>query len=212
MYLKNMGNNFVCENYYCQSVAFKPEWLSETAWNITYNYDKENKPYIIDKGVLKINDVNKFDILLSKKLLIDLNEINTISIPINFKYKLLNNNDIDFFIIFSDKLLSLDILNNSFGSINLNLTKNKIYIYRTFNNDSKKINIKSNKINTIDINIENNFEILLLTEKIINSYKKNLFENKYLNAFNNKNNFYLSLYIKNKKGLNKNEFIELNFE
>jgi hypothetical protein len=207
-----MGNNFVCENYYCQSVAFKPEWLSETAWNITYNYDKEIKPYIIDKGVLKINNVNKFDILLSKKLLIDLNEINTISIPINYKYKLLNNNDIDLFIIFSDKLLSLDILNNSFGSINLNLTKNKLYIYRTFNNDSKKINIKSNKINTIDINIENNFELLLITEKIINSYKKNLFESKYLNAFNKKNSFYLSLYIKNKKGLDKNEFIELNFE
>jgi len=207
-----MGNNFVCENYYCQSVSFKPEWLSETAWNITYNYDNESKPYIIDKGVLKINNVNKFDILLSKKLLIDLNEINTISIPINFKYKLLNNNDIDLFIIFSDKLLSLDILNNSFGSINLNLIKNKIYIYRTFNNDSKKINIKSNKINTIDINIENNFELLLITEKIINSYKKNLFENKYLNAFNKKNSFYLSLYIKNKKGLDKNEFIELNFE
>jgi len=208
-----MGNNFVCENYYCQSVSFKPEWLSENIWNITYNYDKDSiKPYIIDKGVLKINNVDKFNILLSKKLLIDLNEINTISIPINFKYNLLNNNEIDFFIILSDKLLSLDTLNSSFGSVNLNLSKNKIYIYRSFDNDSKKINIKSKKLNTIDITIENNFELLLITEKIINSYRKNIFEKKYLNALNEKNNFYLSLYIKNKIGLNKNEFIDINIE
>jgi len=207
-----MGNNFVCENYYCQSVSFKPEWLSENIWNITYNYDKDSKPYTIDKGVLKIKNVDKFNILLSKKLLIDLNEINTISIPINFKYNLLNNNDIDFFIIMSDKLLSLDTLNSSFGSVNLNLSKNKIYIYRTFDTDSKKMNIKSNKINMIDITIENNFELLLITEKIINSYGKNIFEKKYLNALNEKNNFYLSLYIRNKIGLNKNEFIDINIE
>lgn len=207
-----MGNHFVCENYYCNSVSFKPEWLSESFWDITYNYEKEFKPYNIEKGLLKIKDVDKFDILLSKKILIDLNEINNISIPINFKYNLLKNNDIDIFIIFSDKLLTLDTLPSSLNSINLNLIKNNLFIYRTFNNDTKKINIKSNKINTIDITIEDNFELLLFSEKIINYYKKNIYENKYLTAFNNKNNFYLNLLIKNKKGLNQKEFIELNLD
>ena len=45
-------NNFICENYYCQSVSFKPEWFSETTWTINYVCNK--KPYIIDKGILKI--------------------------------------------------------------------------------------------------------------------------------------------------------------
>ena len=27
-------NNFMCENYYCQSVSYKPEWFSENSWNI----------------------------------------------------------------------------------------------------------------------------------------------------------------------------------
>ena len=62
-------NNFICDNYYCQSVSFKPEWLSEASWSITYNYQDSIKPYIIDKGILKINHVYNFDILFSKKLL-----------------------------------------------------------------------------------------------------------------------------------------------
>ena len=112
-----MGNinykNIICDNYYCQSVSFKPEWFSESSWTIDYKYnivdsrknisndntknviikdiqiDDENinsnnlqKPYFIDKGILKINNVPSFDLLLSKKLLIDFNEIKYISIPI----------------------------------------------------------------------------------------------------------------------------------
>jgi hypothetical protein len=207
-----MGNNFICENYYCQSVSYKPEWISELIWNITYLYEGQIKPFIIDKGILKIKDVNKFDILLSKKLLINLNEISSISIPINFCYNLMNNNEIDLFIIFSDNLLSLDNISNSFGSINLNLKKNNLFIYRSYNQDKNNLKLKSNKINLIDITIENNFNLFLITEKILNNNGKILYENKYLNELNKNNNFYLNLYIKNKNGLNKNEFIELNFQ
>ena len=113
-----MGNinykNIICDNYYCQSVSFKPEWFSESSWSIDYkyniinstandiitdisiddikiddinikpniNYNNSEKPYFIDKGILKINNVPSFDLLLSKKLLIDFNEIKYISIPI----------------------------------------------------------------------------------------------------------------------------------
>ena len=80
-----MGN-FQCNNYYCQNVSFKPEWLSESAWEITFNHN-QIKPYIIDKGILKINNVNKFKLLLTKKLILYFNEVRNISIPINFKYK-----------------------------------------------------------------------------------------------------------------------------
>jgi hypothetical protein len=119
-----MGNHIICENYYCNSVAYKPEWISDSYWEIDYNYEIDKLPYNIEKGKLLLKDVKKFDILLSKKVFIELDKINSFSIPINIKYNLLNNNDIDIFIIFSDKILTLDTLNNTFNSINLNLTKN----------------------------------------------------------------------------------------
>lgn len=210
-----MGNlNFICDNYYCQSISFKPEWLSESTWNITFKYDLQNKPYLIDKGILKIEGVNKFELLLSKKLLIDLNEIKNISIPINFKYDLNSKNKLDLFIIFSNKLLTVDnikeeLLSKNVFFICINLLKNKINIYRSFNDKIITKKIKSKNINTFDLNIENNFKILLVTEKIINIY-----EEKHLNMnnFDNYEELYLNLYIKNDNSLIKKEFIELNFE
>lgn len=209
-----MGN-FVCDNYYCQSVSFKPEWFSESTWNITY--DSEKKPYIIDKGVLKMNDIKKFKLLLSKKLLIDFNEIRNISIPINFKYVLNRDNDIDIFIIFSNKILLIDDINqltpsNNLFFIHMNMLKKKLIIYRSFNDKiiTKKINSK--KINTFLLTIENNFNILLITEKIFNNLK-NIYNEKHLNNnFDNYDDLYLNLYIKSEHGLLEKEFVELNFE
>lgn len=228
-----MGNinykNFICENYYCQNISFKPEWFSENSWNIEYNYIKnkddiiiyeENakqniKPYIIDKGIIKIKNINKFNLLLSKKLLIDFDEVRNISIPINFKYDISNN--VDIFIIFSNNILLLDninILNNNLFYINMNLLKNKIYIYRSFDNKLIKKKINSLHINIFDISIENNFSSLLITEKLYKNINKNIYEEKYINnfRFNENKEFYLSILIKNKYNLLKNEFIELNFE
>jgi hypothetical protein len=228
-----MGNinykNFICENYYCQNISFKPEWFSENSWNIEYNYIKnkdddviyeENakqniKPYIIDKGIIKIKNINKFNLLLSKKLLIDFDEVRNISIPINFKYDISNN--VDIFIIFSNNILLLDninILNNNLFYINMNLLKNKIYIYRSFDNKLIKKKINSLHINIFDISIENNFSSLLITEKLYKNINKNVYEEKYINnfRFNENKEFYLSILIKNKYNLLKNEFIELNFE
>lgn len=213
-----MGN-FICDNYYCQSISFKPEWLSESTWNITYNYEKEEeKPYIIDKGILKMHNIIKFDLLLSKKLLIDFNEIRNISIPINFKYNLSNTNNLDIFVIFSNSVLLIDNINelipsNNLFFIHMSIFKKKITIYRSFNDKviTKKINPK--KINTFIITVENNFNILLITEKIFNNLN-NIYEEKYLNMhnFDNYNELYLNLYIKNENGLIKKEFVELNFE
>ena len=211
-------NNFICDNYYCQSVSFKPEWFSESSWNIQHKYynniNDSNKPYIIDKGILKIKNTPSFELLLSKKLLINFNEVKNISVPINFKYNL--ENEVNLSIIFSNKPLSLENMNNEqLFFINLNFTKKKINIYRSFDNNIIKKKIKSTKINTFDINIENNFQILLITEKLYNNNIKALYEGKYLKNFNYDENMelYLNFYIKCKDELiNKNEYIELNFE
>ena len=215
-----MGNHFVCENYYCQSVSFKPEWLSESVWDISYDYLEDKKPYLIDKGILKISEVNKFSICFSKKLLIDFNQLKSISIPINFKYNLFLNKNIDIFIIFSNNKLSTkdinqsnDIFNRSIiFSINIKLLRKKIFIYRSFNDILITKKIKSKKINTFDINIENNLNILLITEKLHNNLKIS-YEDKYLyNHIFGEKDLYINLFIKCENQLLKNEFIELNFE
>ena len=84
-----MGNNFVCENYYCQDIILKPEWFSENSWNITYNYFNEKfdfKPYIIDKGMIKLKGTPKFNLLISKKLNINLQNVENFIIPIHFNF------------------------------------------------------------------------------------------------------------------------------
>jgi hypothetical protein len=212
-------NNFICDNYYCQSVSFKPEWLSETSWDISYNYKESIKPYIIDKGILKINNVNKFDIFFSKKLLIDFNDVKYLSIPINFSYNINKNNNVDIYIIFSNKKLLLEDINNLKANddlffINLNVNRNKSFISRSFNDKIINKKIKSKKVNTFNIIIENNLKVLMITEKLFNNNIKDIYEEKYINNYNfqNYNSLYLTLYINSKKGLLSNEFIQLNFE
>jgi len=212
-------NNFICDNYYCQSVSFKPEWLSEASWNITYNYQDSIKPYVIDKGILKINNVYKFDILFSKKLLIDFNDVKYLSIPINFSYNINKNNNIDVYFIFSNKELLLENINDlkpqdDLFFIHLNLCKNKLFINRSFNDKIINKKIKSKKINSFNIIIENDFKILMITEKLFNNNIKNSYEEKYINNYNfqNYNCLYLSLYINSKNCISNNEFIQLNFE
>lgn len=235
-------NNFICENYYCQSVSFKPEWLSENSWNIQYksinnddkeinnkiennieeqNYIKENnnliKPYKIEKGILKINNINKNQIILSKKLLINFNDIKNLLIPINFKYNIKNSlSSIDFFIIFSDKEYNLNnnlsLLkenNDRHFYIKLTFTKKYILLSNSFDTKLMKKKIKTNKIYRLNIDLENNYNMLLVTKNLIN-----IFEEKYLIPFyfDDNNNYYLNLLVNINSNLSKKEYLELNFE
>ena len=209
-----MGN-FQCNNYYCQNVSFKPEWLSESAWEITFNHN-QIKPYIIDKGILKINNVNKFKLLLTKKLILDFNEVRNISIPINFKYKINKQNYVDIFLIFSNNPTNIEKIDKDMSTdnlffIKLKLIKNNITICRSFNDKIINKRLKTDKINSFIVTIENNFKFLLVTEKLYNNNIINIYEDKYLNNITF-TDIYLSLYIVNKNELIEKEFIELNFE
>jgi len=213
-----MGN-IICDNYYCQPVSFKPEWFSESAWNIDYKYKDtfDKKPYTIEKGILKIHTITSFDLILSKKLFIDFNNIKNILVPINFRYNTSNNNEFSIYIIFSNKLLSLDNindLNSYFFNVNVNLFEKYCLIQRSFNDLIIKKKINSKKTNTFSIQLENNLNILLFTEKLYNDSKITLYENKFLKNYNNdiENNLFLNIFIKVKDDLKDNEFIELNFE
>jgi hypothetical protein len=209
-----MGN-IMCENYYCQSVSFKPEWFSEASWKIEYNIEK--KPYIIDKGIIKINNTEKFNLLLSKKLLIDFNENKNISIPINFKYYI--PNIINIYIIFSNKELllndmsNLDIKSNDFFFINLKAEKNKISVINSFDSNIIDKKIKSKRNNKFIIDIENNFNLLLLNESVIDHKLKNIYNYKCVKQNTiDLNKLFLSLYIVSNNNILNKDFIELNFE
>lgn len=139
-----MGNinyqNLMCENYYCQSVSFKPEWFSETSWTIDSKVNNKIsercgeddleisniKPYIINKGILIIKNTPKFDLILSKKLLLDFNEPVNFSIPINFKCCL--KNPLNIYIIFSEDCLNLKNFNESLFYKHLKIVKKNIFI------------------------------------------------------------------------------------
>jgi hypothetical protein len=281
-------NNFICENYYCQSVSFKPEWLSENTWNIEYKYinniennnfnikvnndfkneldnkltndlnnqlnnelnnqlndelnnqinddlnnklndeinnllnneinnDKNiNKPFIIEKGILKIRNSLKNQIILSKKLLINLNDIKNLLIPINFKYNLKNLSSINFYIIFSNKeynlcnnLLFLKENNDKHFYVKITFNKKNVLFSNSFDTIIKKYKLKLKKIYRFNINLENNYDMLLVNKNLIN-----VFDEKYLIPFHfdNKSHYYLNLLINTDSNLSKNEFLELNFE
>ena len=135
-----MGNNFSCDNYYCQDIILKPEWFSENSWNISYNYFDEMfdfKPYSIEKGLIKLKGTPKFNLLLSKKLNIDLNDFEKFIIPIHFNFFL--ENDLSIYIILSNNEINLEHIKQIENSDNLFyfhifLNKKKISIQRSFDN------------------------------------------------------------------------------
>jgi hypothetical protein len=220
-------NNLMCENYYCQSVSYKPEWFSENSWSIDYklliddNNQKiklnENKPYKLNKGLLKISDTLDFDLILSKQLLINSNEIKHFLIPINFKYFIINN--IDLYVLFSNNLLKLNnidlqLKNDNIFFIKLSLYKKKINISRSTDNNISEYKIKSKKNNLFNILIENNIDYLSINEELIQNEKSKTQINNYIKIFDiTNNNLYLSILIKNKNNLiENNQYIELNFQ
>jgi hypothetical protein len=216
-----MGNNLICDNYYCQSVISKPEWIAENTWNISFIYHQDVKPYIIEKGIFKINNIFNSQILISKKLLIDLNDTFNIIIPIKLKYNLLLKNNIDFFIIISNNLLNIDSLNlsenNYYLFLKFNFKNNKLIILNNNENNNvnkKIIKINSNSQNLIEISLEKNFDFLIINEKILNNINENIFEKKYFQPLNtNINNYlYLNFFIVNNYKLNENEFFNFSLD
>ena len=236
-------NNFICNNYYCNSISLKPEWFSESSWSISYNIS--NKPYFIDKGNLIIGNKNNtsnipiFKLILSKKLLIE--DFNSFSIPINFKYFL---NEIEIFIIFSNKIINLDNIididnSNHIFYIKLHIKNNHINISRSFDKKNTKKKIKNKKNNTFIIELEKKNNVILINETFYSKLKK-IYNEKYI-KFNNyeintnlesnidstsstaslpasstasasASDIFLSLFIKTNNHLNSKEYIELNFE
>jgi transcriptional regulator CtsR len=246
-----MGN-IACNNYYFEEILLKPEWFSDNSWNIQYKYMNENTnkitneitnentyeiineisneniinkpPYTISKGVLTFNNANQFNLLISKKLLVNLSILNSITIPLHFFYSINKELNINMFIIFSknniefDDILNFDFFKNTDDSnehfikynkknklyfTNIILKKNNFKILNSYSNDIIKYKLDENCINKYTIFLENNIDLLLIKNKlsVINNYDKKTIndnnEKKYVipNIFGNNNDSNIYLSI-----------------
>lgn len=197
----------MCENYYCHSVSYKPEWLSENNWIIEYNC--EIKPYSIYKGIFKINNINKCSILLSKQFLYQMNELKNILLPIIFRYNISKKNSIMLSIFITENKLDIDSKKDNLFFIKIKLNCKFIEIIHSFNSNIIQKKIKSNKLYKFDIHIENNYDLLLIHEKI-----DQLLDEKFLcdEKFENDKCYFLNLLIEMNDNLDNNSYFELNFE
>jgi hypothetical protein len=216
-----MGNNFVCENYYCQDIILKPEWFSENSWNITYNYFNEKfdfKPYIIDKGMIKLKGTPKFNLLISKKLNINLQNVENFIIPIHFNFYI--ENYLSMIIILSNNELNINNINELISNndklfyFKVNLNRKKIIITRSYDDNIYKIKgLKSNSDNYYNIELKNNNNSFSINEKMYKNNKE-MFDYNSSHTFNKySDNIYLSVFLSSKNEMiNKNEYLNINFE
>jgi hypothetical protein len=217
----NNMNNILCNNYYCQPISFKPEWFSKTSWEIKSSLEDidgiDDKNYIINKGILKIENIQSSYLLLSKKLLLSLEDINNISIPLFFHYNIIKENEYIISILFSKELIKISDIKNINTLYSEFKKNNLIFQLKLFNNycyllNKKKIvkkKINSKKDNIFDIKIENNVELLLIKNKLYNKDKV-IYETSFIENFKIKDDVYLHIFIQNKKDMLENEYVELN--
>jgi hypothetical protein len=108
-----MGNHIVCDNYYCQSIHYKPDWISKQFYH--FLVDKDTK-YTIDKGTLSLLPSPKISLLFQKKLNID-SSIHEFILPIHFHFD--SSNPLHLFILLtpspitSPNISDLNSLKNS---------------------------------------------------------------------------------------------------
>ena len=177
----------------CNDTIYEINWITEKNWNISYDYNKIENPYIINKGNFKIINNEECSLKLFKKIDYDY-DIEKILINISFNYKLLNKNyiHIDF------------VVTNNIDNDNNHKIISTITFYKSH------IIINNNKIK---LNNEFNYELLLnfsylqyiILNEIIKRNNKNLFDNNNkINYDKDDNNFYFGLLIKSKFENNKN--------
>ena len=129
-----MGNISCAENL-CSDNLYEISWINSKNWDIKYNYDKIENPYILNRGNFKIMNNGYCFLVLNKKIDFEY-EIKKILINFIFDFKLKENNFIELFFVLNDELIELntDFEKNIISKIVF--SKNNIKI----NNENIKLN------------------------------------------------------------------------
>ena len=98
-----MGNISCAENL-CSDNLYEISWINSKNWDIKYNYDKIENPYILNRGNFKIMNNGYCFLVLNKKIDFEY-EIKKILINFIFDFKLKENNFIELFFVLNDELI-----------------------------------------------------------------------------------------------------------
>ena len=189
-----MGNINCTENL-CSDNLYEISWINSKNWDIKYNYDKIENPYILNRGNFKIMNNGYCFLVLNKKIDFEY-EIKKILINFIFDFKLKENNFIELFFVLNDELIEL----------NTNFEKN-IISKIVFSKNNIKINNENIKLNNFKYELLFNFSYLnyILCHEILKK-KDNIIldKNNSINYEKKLENIYFSLVIKSNLNNNTN--------
>tara|TARA_B110000483_G_scaffold241800_1_gene325762 strand:- start:1325 stop:1924 length:600 start_codon:yes stop_codon:yes gene_type:complete len=189
-----MGNISCTENL-CSDNLYEISWINSKNWDIKYNYDKIENPYILNRGNFKIMNNGYCFLVLNKKIDFEY-EIKKILINFIFDFKLKENNFIELFFVLNDELIEL----------NTNFEKN-IISKIVFSKNNIKINNENIKLNNFKYELLFNFSYLnyILYHEILKK-KDNIIldKNNSINYEKKLEKIYFSLVIKSNLNNNTN--------
>jgi len=189
-----MGNISCTENL-CSDNLYEISWINSKNWDIKYNYDKIENPYILNRGNFKIMNNGYCFLVLNKKIDFEY-EIKKILINFIFDFKLKENNYIELYFVLNDELIEL---NNHFEKHSIS----KI----VFSKNNIKINNENIKLNNFKYELLFNFSYLnyILCHEILKK-KDNIIldKNNSINYEKKLENIYFSLVIKSNLNNNVN--------
>lgn len=189
-----MGNISCTENL-CSDNLYEISWINSKNWDIKYNYDKIENPYILNRGNFKIMNNGYCFLVLNKKIDFEY-EIKKILINFIFDFKLKENNFIELFFV----------LNNELIELNTDFEKN-IISKIVFSKNNIKINNENIKLNNFKYELLFNFSYLnyILCHEILKK-KDNIIldKNNSINYEKKLENIYFSLVIKSNLNNNTN--------
>lgn len=189
-----MGNISCTENL-CSDNLYEISWINSKNWDIQYNYDKIENPYILNRGNFKIMNNGYCFLVLNKKIDFEY-EIKKILINFIFDFKLKENNYIELYIVLNDELIEL---NNNFQKHSIS----KI----VFSKNNIKINNENIKVNNFKYELLFNFSYLnyILCHEILKKKDTILLDkNNSINYEKKLENIYFSLVIKSNLNNNVN--------
>lgn len=189
-----MGNISCAENL-CSDNLYEISWINSKNWDIKYNYDKIENPYILNRGNFKIMNNGYCFLVLNKKIDFEY-EIKKILINFIFDFKLKENNFIELFFVLNDELIEL----------NTDFEKN-IISKIVFSKNNIKINNENIKLNNFKYELLFNFSYLnyILCHEILKK-KDNIIldKNNSINYEKKLEKIYFSLVIKSNLNNNTN--------
>ena len=189
-----MGNISCTENL-CSDNLYEINWINSKNWDIKYNYDKIENPYILNRGNFKIMNNGYCFLVLNKKIDFEY-EIKKILINFILDFKLKENNYIELYFVLNDELIEL---NNHFEKHSIS----KI----VFSKNNIKINNENIKLNNFKYELLFNFSYLnyILCHEILKKKDNIILEkNNSINYEKKLENIYFSLVIKSNLNNNVN--------